>query len=145
MKYDFKYLMRVGTTRKDNLVRLADLSGLFTSCLCFIHCLTLPLLLVFLPSLILYNKMIHPVLCCMAILSTLPMLFKKTVRQQSIFFQVALASGCFLMLVILFAHDHLSFAGELALNTTGGLSLAFAHYQNLKKEKTSTARLIQRV
>ena len=137
MRLIFKYYRNFENSRRSHLVYLADYSGLFASCLCFIHCWMLPLLLIFLPGLIIHNEWVHPVLCSIAIMSTVPLIFKKTFRLQSGFFQFTLGFGNIMMLIILLAHDHLSFTGELVLNTMGGLSLVYVHYNNLRMKKES--------
>ncbi|MBC7937880.1 MAG: MerC domain-containing protein [Rhizobacter sp.] len=131
MKYINKYF------RKSNLIYLADCSGLFASCLCFIHCWMLPLLLIFIPGLKGDNEWVHPVLCIIALLSTIPMVFKKTFSRQTVLFQFAMVFGNVIMLIILLKHSHLSFRVEMLLNTMGGLSLAYVHYINLGSKKVS--------
>lgn len=121
--------------RKSKLIYMADYSGLVASCLCFIHCWMLPLFLIFLPGLKNFNDWVHPVLCGIALLSSIPMLFKKTISQRRGFFQFALGFGNIIMLIILFTHDHLSFTHELLLNTIGGLSLAYVHYNSLSMKR----------
>lgn len=121
--------------RKSSLIYLADYSGLLASCLCFIHCWLLPLVLILLPGLIQYNGWIHPFLCSIALLSTLPMLLKKTFSRQSTFVQSAVVFGNIIMLIIIFKRNQLSVTVEVLLNTIGGLCLVYAHYSNLKKKK----------
>ncbi len=137
MKLLIRYLRNFEKSRKYSLVYLADYSGLFASCLCFLHCWILPLLLIFIPGLLTKNEMVHPVLCGIAMVSTAPLLFKKKFRLQNVFFQFALGLGNILMLLIFFAHDHLTFMGELILNSVGGVSLVYVHYNNLRKKKES--------
>lgn len=131
MKYIHKYF------RKSNLIYLSDYSGLFASCLCFIHCWMLPLLLIFLPGLKGDNEWVHPVLCSIALLSTIPMVFKKTFSRQTVLFRFAVVFGNVIMLIILLKHSLLSFRLEMLLNTMGGLSLAFVHANNLRMKKKS--------
>ncbi|MBC7887325.1 MAG: MerC domain-containing protein [Ferruginibacter sp.] len=133
MKHIYKYF------RKSNLIYLADYSGLFASCLCFIHCWVLPFLIIFLPGLLLHDVWVHPVLCSVAILSTVPMVVNKSFRQQTGLFQFAIVFGNIIMLIILFSHDHLSFRVELLLNTIGGLSLGLVHYKTLKMKNGSNS------
>ncbi|MBL0740612.1 MerC domain-containing protein [Chryseolinea lacunae] len=135
MKPDHRHLIRFEKPLSSTLVLLADFSGLFASGLCFIHCWALPLLLIFLPGLITHNELVHPVLCSLSMVSTAPMLFKKTFRQQSIFFRSALALGNLMMLIILLAHDSLPFVAEIVLNTVGGLCLIVVHYNSLRRSK----------
>ena len=125
MEYIYKYI------RNSNLIYWADYSGLFASCLCFVHCMALPLLLIFLPGLLTHDVWVHPVLCSIAIMCTAPVVLKETFSQQNGFFQFAVGSGTIIMLIILFAHDHLSLKIESLLNTIGGLCLVYAHYNNL--------------
>jgi hypothetical protein len=99
-----------------------------------------PLLLIFLPGLIIGNELVHPVLCSVAIISTMPIILKKGFRLQSGFFQFTLGYGNIIMLIILVAHDYLSFTSELLLNTMGGLALVYVHYHNLKMKKGSCKR-----
>jgi len=68
----------------------------------------------------------------MALLSTIPIAFKKMFSRQSVFFQFALVLGNIIMLTVLFTHDHLSVTVEMLLNSIGGLSLAYVHFNNLK-------------
>jgi hypothetical protein len=127
----------VDNSRKFNAGLVADYAGLLASGLCFIHCWMLPLLLIFVPGLMIDSELAHPVLCSIAIVSNAPLLFKKKTRLQSWIFQIALVAGNVMMILILFAHDHFTFAGELVLSSIGGLCLIYVHYNNLvlKKER----------
>jgi len=125
--------MNFENSRKFNLAYLADFIGLLAAGLCFVHCWLLPVLLIFLPGLLAYNEWVHPALCSLAILSTMPVLYNKTFRHQSRFLQFALVLGNVMMLLILLTHDQLPFMGELVLNTIGGVSLIIVHYNNLRR------------
>ncbi len=131
MQYIHKYF------RRSRLIYLADCSGLLASSLCFIHCWMLPLLLIFLPGLQADHEWVHPVLCGIALLSTIPILLKKTFRTQAALFQFALVFGTIVMAILFLLHSHLSFRVEMMLNTIGGFSLAYVHLNNLgMKTKT---------
>ncbi len=114
------------------LINLADYTGIITSLICIVHCWIMPLVLVALPGLLIQNELIHPVLCSVAILSTLPLIFNKAFKLQSILFKVVLIVGNCMMLLILLAHDHLNFIQDLMLNTVGGVSLAYLHLVSIK-------------
>jgi hypothetical protein len=132
MKSVTKDLIHFRYASKTAATHIADFSGLLASCLCFIHCWALPVWLIFLPGFVQYNEMVHPVLCTIAMVSTAPLLFKKTFRMQSTIFKYALISGNTMMLIILFAHDHLFFTSEILINSIGGLCLVYVHCYNLK-------------
>lgn len=135
MKPGYKHPFSFEKSQHSTLVLLADISGLFASSLCFIHCWALPLFLIFLPGLMTHNELVHPVLCCMAMLSTAPLLFKKDFRLQSVWFRLAFILGNSMMLLILVLHDLLPFVGELTLNTLGGLCLLIVHFNSLRRNK----------
>ncbi len=113
---------------------LADYAGILTSFICLIHCWIMPLLLIFIPGLLLHNEFIHPVLCSIAMLSTVPIVADKTFKQQSVFYKSVLIIGNFIMLSIILLHDHLHFIEDLMLNTVGGSCLAYLHYMRIRKK-----------
>lgn len=111
---------------------ISDFTGIIASTLCFIHCWTLPALLIFLPGLMVHIEWVHPVLGSIAILSTIPLLVKKSYKNQSKSFLIALITGNLMLLIILLGHEHLHFANEILISTLGGLLLVFVHFKNLR-------------
>lgn len=134
MKRIFNYLVFLKIFQIPRFTYLADISGVFVSGLCFIHCWVFPVLASFLPGLIAGDEMVHPVFCSVAILSTMPILITKKFRNQGVLYQFAAVLGAVIMMVVLLAHDRLSFRGELLLNTMGGLSLVYVHCNNLNRK-----------
>ncbi len=120
---------------KHHLSRLADYSGLTVSFLCFVHCWSMPLLLLFMPALLADHELVHPVLCSAAIISTLPMVLSGKIRYQTVFFKFALVLGNVIMLVILLAHAYFPPLMEVLLNTAGGGCLMYVHYVRIKGER----------
>ena len=126
-----------------NIFRLVDYIGLVASSLCFVHCWLLPIFFIFVPGLMINNKWVHPLLCGTAIMSTIPLVVKKTFGQHSSIMKFSVVLGNILMLITLLLHEGLSFRVEVLLNTIGGLCLTYVHYRNIKMKKESCHSGIQ--
>ena len=114
-----------------------DYTGIIASFLCFIHCWTLPLLLIVLPGLMTHNEWVNPVLDSIAIFSTIPILLNKSYKNHDKGFLFALIVGNLMLFILLFGHDHLNLVNEILISSTGGISLIYVHFKNLRFKHTN--------
>ena len=133
-KTNYNMRERTGIT---SAFSFTDYTGIIASFLCFIHCWTLPLLLMVLPGLMTHNEWVHPVLGGIAIFSTIPLLLNKSYKNHGKSFLLALGMGNFMLFIILFGHDYLNFVNEILISSTGGLSLIYVHFKNLRVKHTN--------
>ncbi len=113
-----------------------DRSAITLSALCLVHCLALPVVTVFLPSMIataVSQEFFHSlmVICVLPIsIFALTMGCKKHNKLSvAIYGGVGLAS---LIVAVVFGESHLGETGEKAMTAIGTLMIAFAHFQNYK-------------
>ncbi|MGK7394199.1 MAG: MerC domain-containing protein [Candidatus Cyclobacteriaceae bacterium M3_2C_046] len=124
-----------GKIIKNALSHWTDYTGIAASVLCFVHCWALPVIILFLPGVMIHNELVHPVLGGVAVLSTFPLFWKKSLKNLEKPIIAAMIMGNLLLLTLLLSHDHLSFTNELLLSTAGGSLLVFVHYRHLNVRK----------
>jgi hypothetical protein len=113
-----------------------DKSAMALSALCLVHCLALPVVTVFLPSMIvtaISQELFHSlmVICVIPIsIFALTMGCKKHNKLSvALYGGVGLAS---LVAAVVFGESHLGETGEKVMTAIGTLMIAFAHFQNYK-------------
>jgi uncharacterized membrane protein YdjX (TVP38/TMEM64 family) len=117
-----------------------DTAGILVSILCIIHCVALPLLVIFLPALstafLPEEALVHKVLFCMIIaVAALAFVPGYTFHKQikPLFW---LAVGLLLLIfATFFAHELLGHQSEPILAISGSLAVITAHYLNHKSCK----------
>ena len=120
----------------------ADRTGIIVSAFCFLHCWSMPLMLLVFPELLYGEAFVHPVLGGLAVFSAVLFVRNHTYRKhqnimRSAAHWLALSAGIFMILLPLFlSHAYLSHAGEIALNTGGSFLLIFVHYSNYRSCKS---------
>ena len=112
------------------LARWLDWTGIVASGLCFVHCWTLPVLLLLFPGFRFNDPLLHTVLGGLAIVSVIPL-----IRYHS---KIAVFKAILGISFILFAalfHEKLTLISDIVINFSGGILLISVHCENIKKRK----------
>lgn len=118
----------------------ADQGGVLVSIVCIIHCLAIPLMLIFSPTLAMYfeHEIIHVVIIAMVIPLVLTSLthLKAGKGHRYILFlgPIGVALIIFATAYEFLSHDKVTLAGEM-ISIFGSILLVIFHWHNLKVRK----------
>ena len=111
-----------------------DTTAIFLSILCVLHCLFIPLALLFIPSLAAYffaQESFHQILLFFIIpISTVSMFLGCRKHKRYNIFLYGIAGVLFLLVSAIWGHDLLGESGEIILTIFGSSIISVGHFKN---------------